>query len=173
MILLLADDPLDALDAFFKLRVRALHHLGDGGDDPRQERSFLPHEVGIEQRPPEQPPDDVPLLLSARLDVLVDHERQGPHMVGDPADTDPLGAGALVGLAQLLGRRQHQRLQDVDVEVGRHPLERRSHPLQSHPGIDVLLRKRFELSRPDAVELREDQVPDLDLLDPVAVVEDL
>ena len=85
----------------------------------------------------------------------------------------PSGSSAPVRDAELLGRGGDDRPEDVGLEDRRDPLQAGRRAFQAHAGVDVLLGQGLELARPDAVELGEDEVPDLDLLRPVAVVEDL
>ncbi len=85
----------------------------------------------------------------------------------------PSGLGAVVGQAEMLGGRGDERLEDVDLEVRRDLLHHGGQPFEAHAGVDVLGGQGFELAGADPVELGEDEVPDLDFLDPVAVVEDL
>ena len=173
LLLLLLDGRLDAPDALFQFGVGSSHHLGHDRDDLVQERLAAPHLVGVEHREAEQPADDVALLLGPGTDVLVDAEGQGPAVVGHPADPDAVGMLAVVFHAQGLGHRGDDRPEVVGLEHGGDPLEARRRPLQAHAGVDVLLGQRDQLARPGAVELGEDQVPDLDFLGPGAVVEDL
>ena len=93
-----------------------------------------------------------------------------------PADADAVERVLDLGVVidpQRLGRGGDDGLEDVDLEVRPHALQGRRGPFQAHAGIDVLVGQGLELAGADAVELGEDQVPDLHLLDPVAVVEDL
>ncbi len=171
--LFLADHALNPRDALLELGVRLAHHLGDDRHDLRQERVAAAHLVGVEHGPTEQPTQDVALLLVPRADILVDAERQGPRVVGHPPDADAGGIIGLVGQAERVGDAGDDRLEDVGAEDRRHALQAGRGAFQAHTGVDVLLRQRLELPRPHAVELREDEVPDLDFLGPVAVIEDL
>ena len=140
-----------------------------------QERLALAHLVGVEHGPAEQPADDVALLLGARPDVLMDAEGERPGVVGGPADADAVERVLDLGVvhAERLGRGGDDGPEEVDLEVRLHALKRGGGPFQAHAGVDVLLGQGLELPGPEPVELGEDQVPDLHLLDAVAVVEDL
>ena len=173
LLLLLADDRLDADDALLQLGIGSLHGLGHGRHQGRQDRLATPHLVGVEHRAAEQPADHVALLLGAGADVLVDAEGQRPRVIGQPPDADAVGMVGPVRDAQLVGRGGDDRPEDVGVEDRRDPLQAGRRAFQAHAGVDVLLGQGFEPARPDPVELREDQVPDLHLFRPVAVVEDL
>ena len=152
-------------DALAQLGVGPAHHLGDDGHDLVQERLAPAHLVGVEHGPAEQAADDVALLLGPGPDVLVDAERQGPGMVGHPADADAVGLVALVldaracsATAATIGLKMSVSKTDRDaLQAGRRAF-------QAHAGVDVLLGQRLELARADAVELGEDEVPDLDFL---------
>ena len=174
LLLLLADRRSGSAGRCRAARDRAAHDLGDDRHELVEERLATAHLVGVEHGPAEQAADDVALLLGPGLDVLVDAERQGPGVVGHPADADAVGLVAVVrarpgcsATAATIGRKMSISKFD------RHALQAGRGPLQAHAGVDVLLGQRLELAGADAVELGEDQVPDLDFLDAVAVVEDL
>ncbi len=189
LLLLLADHVLDADHALLQVGIRLLHRVGHDRHQRVQERLVAArlgtHPVGIDQRPPEQQSHDVGLLIRAGPYILVDAEAGRADVVGDPADGDPLillqplleparlGVVGLIFQAQSVGGGVDDGAEDVDVEVRPHALHGRRHPLQAHAGVDVVLRQWLQLARPHAVELREHEVPDLDFLDAVAVVENL
>jgi len=88
-------------------------------------------------------------------------------VVGDNLDGD-------VGrrrFAKLYARERADRLDqgrdEVGLEYGGDPLLEGGHPLEAHPGIDVLLGQRVERLVGLPVVLHEDEVPDLE--EPVAV----
>jgi len=128
-----------------------------------QERFADAHLAAVEHRASQEPLDDVLFLVRARIDVLVHGKRTGPHVVGDPAEPPPVFARRIVLDAADLAGRLDQRPQDVDVVVRLDALHHRSRPLQAHARVDVLARQRPQVVGrvAHAVELREDQVPDL------------
>ena len=130
-----------------------------------QERLADAHLVAVQDRAAQQPADDVALLLVAGIDVFVDGERAGADVVGDAAQAAAVLVGRIVADAADLAGRLDQRAEDVDVEVRLDALQHRGRPLQAHARVDVLARQRAQVVRriADAVELREDQVPNLDL----------
>ena len=82
-------------------------------------------------------------------------------MVGDAAHP---GAGLLLGLvlnAEEVRGRRDDLLEGVGVEVRHDALHDRGDPLEAHAGVDVLLGEGLEDASVLAVELREDEVPDL------------
>ena len=104
----------------------------------------------------------------------MDAEGQGPRVVGHPADADAVGLVGVVGDARARSATAATIGRKMSVsKTRRHPLQAGRGALQAHAGVDVLLGQGLELARPDPVELGEDEVPDLDFLGPVAVVEDL
>ena len=58
--------------------------LGDDRHELVQERLAEAHLVAVEHRAAEQPADDVLLLVRSGQHVLVNGERAGPDVVGDP-----------------------------------------------------------------------------------------
>ena len=61
------------------------------------------------------------------------------------------------------------------MKIRRHALQHTRGPLQTHAGVDVLARQRMQIVGriADAIELREDQIPDLDVAAIVQVIVDL
>ena len=96
-------------------------------------------------------------------------------MIGDPPQPPAVVAVVLVLLAGHFRCRFDDREQIVDVKVRRHTLQHTRGSLQTHAGIDVLARQRVQIVGriADAIELREDQVPDLDIAAVVQVKVDL
>src|SRR5690606_7380692 len=122
-----------------------------------------------------QQADDVRGLLGAGGDSFVDGERAGPQVVGDPPQRTPVRAGKVIFDADDLASRLAQRPQDVDLEVAFNSLQDGGGPLQAHTGVDVLFGERPQVVGrvADAIELREHEVPDLDLFAAVGGVIDL
>src|SRR2546421_479914 len=60
-----------------------------------------------------------------------------------------------------LANRVHDRRENVRVVVARLALQHRRDALEAHPRIDVLCRQRAELALRVAVELDENEIPDL------------
>jgi hypothetical protein len=174
-LLLALDHARHARRRLAELRVGVPHHVGHHGRQPVEERLPHPHLPAVEHGPAQEPLDDVLLLVVAGQDVLMDRERAGPHVVGDPPHPPAVVAGRLVPPAAHVGHGLHERPEDVDVEVGVHPLQHGAGPLQAHAGVDVAAGQRLQVvgRRADAVELREYEVPDLDVAAVGHPVEDL
>ena len=116
---------------------------------------------------PEDPAQHVAAALVGRQHPVGDQHHRGAHVVGDDPQRD-VGAllVAVLLLGQLGGPVQHPP-HGVDLVDVVHALQERGHPLQAHPGVDVLAGQLAEdrevlLAGPfTADELHEDQVPDL------------
>ena len=162
--LFLLDDLRHALGRFGQLGIGPLHLFDDHVHQPVQEGLVNAQLPAVQHRPAQQPLDDVFFLVRAGIDVLVDGQRAGPHVVGNPPQPPPLFAGRIVFHPADLGRGQHDRPQDVDVVIRVDSLQHRGGPLQPHAGVDVLAGQRTQIVRriADAVELGEDQIPDFD-----------
>ncbi len=167
-LLLVADHPLGESAPSDDLGIRPPEGLDDREDEPRQgpflQLKPFPRPNGAAQ----DPPQDVPLLLVPWEDP-VRHEKDGPpQVVGDEVPARPI---------LRTGRPRHRafdrlddRAEEVDLEVGRDPLQDGARPLEAHPGVDVLLLERDEAPVLARLVLHEDEVPDLG--EPVAVARD-
>src|SRR5438045_2798351 len=118
----------------------------------------------VEDGATEEALDDVLFFVGTRVDVFVNGEGAGADVVGDAAEP-----AAVVGFVFVLdtadfGGREDDRKEDVDVVVRGDALERGGGALEAHAGVDVFRGEGFEVvgRAPHAVELREDEVPNLD-----------
>ncbi len=66
------------------------------------------------------------------------------------------------------GRACDQRREQIRIVIRNHALQHRRHPLQAHAGIDRRLGQRIQLAAGIAVELHEDEVPQLNIASAVA-----
>ena len=110
-------------------------------------------------RAADDPAQHVAAALVARDHAVDDQERARADVVGDHLERvrrQVLGAG-------LARRRLDEVLEEVDLVVRVHALQHRGDPLEPHAGVDRGLRQRIEPARLVAVELHEDEVPDLDV----------
>mmetsp|Transcript_1475 Transcript_1475/g.4732 ORF Transcript_1475/g.4732 Transcript_1475/m.4732 type:complete len:367 (+) Transcript_1475:614-1714(+) len=114
-------------------------------------------------------PQHVAAALVGRNGTVCDGDDERAHVVGD--DTVGHVAQSHVLLPQLARVRRRARLgldgrkdgtKYVRVVVGAHVLQHRHQPLEAHAGVDVLGGQRPERAAQLAVELHEDQVPDLE-----------
>ena len=95
-----------------------LHHLGHQRHELVQERLVDADLPAVEHGAAQQALDDVFLFVRPGIDVFVDRERAGPHVVGDAPQPAAVFAGRIVLHAAHFARRFDQRPQDVDVKVG-------------------------------------------------------
>ena len=105
---------------------------------------------------------DVPPTLVSREHAIGDQERNGAGVVGHHPERDSRGVVGLIGAADQFLRPLEQRHEKVGVEIGVDSLQGRRDTLQAGTGIDRRLRQRSQDSFLIAIELHEDQVPDLD-----------
>ena len=106
--------------------IRPLHHVGDDRHELVQKRLAHAHLVPIEHGPPQQPLDDVLLLVRARIHILVHGERAGPHVIGDSPQPPAVVRFVLVLAGHKLPPPPARSAADaIDVVVRRHALQRR------------------------------------------------
>ena len=163
--LLLFDDPGDARDGLAQFGIGLLHQPGDDADELVEERPADAHLVAVQHGAAQEAADDIALLLVAGMHVLVHREGAGADVIGDAAQSAAGFLAGPIGDAADLAGGLDQRAKDVDVEIRLHALHHRRRPLQAHPRVDVLAGQRPQVVRriADAVELRENEVPNLDL----------
>ena len=128
---------------------------------------LVPEQPHGPHRSPQQPAQDVAAPLVAGSHAVADEHHRAADVVGDHAEPHVVvGARSVAPAAELLGLLD-DRVHHVDLVHVRLALEQEGDPLQTHAGVDVLLRQR-----PDDVEVRlapdraelvlhEDEVPDL------------
>ena len=163
--LLLFDHSGDTRDRFAQLGISRLHQLGHGANQLVQERIADAHLPAVQHGPTQQPFDDVLLLVRPGIDVLMHGERAGADMVGNTTQAAARFAlGIVLHVANFTGRLD-QRAQDVDVVVRLDALQHGRCAFEPHARVDVLARQRSQVVRriAHAVELREHEVPNLDL----------
>ena len=162
-------NPCDhALDRLLQFGIRVLHHVGHDLRQLIEERLVDAHLVAVQHRAADQLADDVALLLVVRDRRFRGWRRcrpaRGRRCGGGGGPCHRCRSGSYFTrqtspAASTSGRRMSMWIVRLDA------LQHRGHPLEAHAGVDVLARQRAEVVGrvADAVELREDQVPDLDL----------
>ncbi len=143
----------------------------DHGDQLVEER-IVQIELAAEPRgPAENPAQDVAPALVGGRGAVGDREGQSADMVRDDAEGIIGLLAELRGVlvARQLAGRPDDRHEQVGVVVAALVLEDGDDPLQAGTGIDVLGGQRHEIARRLAVELDEDEVPQLDVPGAVAV----
>ena len=164
-VLLLAKDPLDHRPPLGELGVRLAHLRLEVRDEAMEERLAHPEPVAVA----DGAPDDAAQHVSAPLvrGKHPVHDEKGAR--ADVVRDDPERLVALVlGPGQLRGAAD-EVAEEVDLVVAVHPLQHRGGALEPHAGIDRRLGQPAHVPVGVAVELHEDEVPDLDEAVPVLV----
>ena len=127
-----------------------------------EEGGPLTQQKALQHSPAQQLADDVALLFVPRSALFMDAESDRPHVVGDAAEGTTVRGGVRVILADNVPRGDTNRAKNIVLEIAVDPLQDGRGPLETHPGVDVFLGERLQVvgRGADAVELREDQVPD-------------
>ena len=120
--------------------------------------------MAVEYGAAQEPLDYVALLLWPWDHFFMDGQAAGADVVGDAAEAAAVVAFRIVFLATDFAGGFDERAERVDMKIRFDALHDRGHALQAHAGIDVFAGERAEIFRrvADAVELREDEVPDFD-----------
>ncbi len=128
-----------------------------------QERLVQAEPPAVTHRPPQDPPQHVPPALVGGHGSVGDEHRGRPDVVRDHAEGRVLRghSAAVVLRRQLLDARQDPG-EEVRVEVVVHSLEDRREALEPGARVHRGPRQRRHLSRGVALELHEDEVPDLE-----------
>ena len=176
-----ANDVLDLLLRFDQFGVLRLHLVHDFRNDFPEERLGESHAAAVQNTAAQQTLHDVLFLVRPGVNVFVDAERAGAHVVGDAAQTAAIIRERLVLDPADFAGGFDDRAQNVDVEVGRHALQSAGAAFQTHSRVDVLAREREQIvekavfidagRRAFAVELGEHEVPDLHLAQRRVVVD--
>src|SRR5262245_12885133 len=148
--------------ALGELRVGARHRVDHGVGDAVQEGLLDAEERTVSRRPAQDAPQHVAAALVRGEHAVADQEGERARVVCDHVERDVLlGIGAARHPRDLL-RALEDREEEVRVVDPAHALEHRRHALESGAGVDAGARERRH--RPDrgAVELHEDEVPDLE-----------
>ena len=89
----------------------------------------------VEDGPAQRAADDVFFLVRAGIDVLVDRQRAGPHVVGDPPEPPPLFAGRARTSPMAHVARGHARsaAEMSMLKIRIDPLQHRGGPLEPLP----------------------------------------
>ena len=122
-------------------------------------------------RPPQDPPKHITATLVARQNAVADEKGDRTAVVGNHADRDVVLFIFFVGPAADLFDEADDARKEVGFIVALHPLDDGRQALQTHPRVDVRPGQRRHLPGGVAVELGEDQVPDLEM--PVAFAVDV
>ena len=135
------------------------HLRRQGGNQVVEEGLLLAELVAVADGAANDAAQDITPPLVARGDAIDDEEGGGADVVGD----DPQGLGVPVRRAGQLGGGGDEPYEEVDLVIAVDPLHDRRQALQAHAGVHRGLGQGAELAAGVAVELHEDQVPDLDV----------
>ena len=138
------------------------HALDHRGRQRGQEGALDPQPLAVPQGAPHDLAQHVAAPLVAGDDPVAHQEGGGPQVVGDHAHRHVVvGLPAVAPAAALLDRGDERR-EDVGLVVGELPLGHGRDALEAHAGVDAGRRQGLEPAARVAVELHEDQVPDLE-----------
>ena len=177
--LLLGDDLRHAFFLLDNLREYVSEELHDRLDERREEALLGAQLLAPEpHRAPEHAPEHVVPPVAPRRRAVGDGEGQSANVVGDDSVRHVLLADVLGAELTGVGLRAGDGLdgvkdghEHVGVVVGHLTLEDGREPLEAHAGVDVLRREGLEDAALLAVELDEDDVPDLEAVGIVHVDE--
>ena len=126
-----------------------------------QEGLFEPQTHSVAYGATQDPAQNVAPALVAGDHAVREEKGQRPEMVGDDAERSVPTLVLAVASSGELGRSRQDRLEQIGVVVGIDSLQHRRNSLQAGTRIDRRIGQRIELAVRRAVELHEDQVPDL------------
>ena len=172
-VLLGVRDGGDALPVAVQVGVGLRHLVAAQRHQLGEDAVLAPEQPHGADRPAQQPAQHVTAPLVAGGDSVGDQHHRAADVVGDHPQPDVVVVGVAVRApAEVAGPLDHG-VHHVDLVHVVDALEQVRHPLETHAGVDVLLRERPDdvevLLRPDGAQLvlHEHQVPDLE----VAVLE--
>ena len=152
---------VDHAGSLLQLGERLAHGLHHAGADLVKERLLKAQQLAVADGAPHDPPQHVLPAALFREHAVGDAERGGPGVVRHHAQAHVLLGIVAVAQASQLGGEQDVRQHQVSL-VGRGlALLDRHQPLEAHAGVHPGGGQRRQLARRVAVELHEDQVPDL------------
>ena len=163
-LLLGADDALDQRDVLEQVGVGLAHQAVNLVDERGEESALDAQQAAVEDGTAQQAAQDVLAALVARQDAVGDHEVDRAGVVGDDAQRAG-GAGVLVsdvGLARDLLAQGDEALHEVTVIVGALVLHDAGHALEAHARVEVAVGQLGHRTVLLAVELGEDEVPELE-----------
>src|SRR5579864_6389432 len=145
-----------------KLGVSLAHLPIEVIDQAMEERLFLPELIAMADGAPDDAAQDVATTLAAGHHAIDDEERARANVIRDDLERWTVE----VARARLARRGLDQRDEKVDLVVRVHVLQHRSQPFEPHAGVDAgawQRRHRETIGALLAVELREYEIPDLDV----------
>src|SRR5882762_3517606 len=156
-LLLLLQHALRVGAAARELRVRATHLLLEHRHQLVEKRLLDAELVTVAKRAADDPTQHVTAALVGRQHAVDRQERAGADVICDHAQR----AGSQDRSSGELARGADQVPEQIDIVVGMYALHDRRDALEPHAGVHRRPRQRLEVAVRGALELREDQVPDL------------
>src|SRR5579883_2628579 len=146
--------------------IARLERLDDRGHELGEKAIGIPQEPSVADRAADQKAQHVAAIRIARIDAVVDQERDGTSVIGD--DVAALEAIFGVQLRLRLGLRVDQIGKEIGFVHRDLAVDDGEHTLQPGARVDLFARQLFEFSGGVAIVLLEHDVPDFD--PPVALV---
>ena len=142
-----------------QFRIRLTHDLDQRRHHGVEERLFLAEHPTVTQSAADDPAQHVAAAFVGRQHAVDDQETARADMIGDHAQRLVFQIAG-IGQARRFG---DQALEQVDLVIRMHVLQHRGEALQAHAGVDARRRQRRQRAVGGAVELHEDEIPDLDV----------
>ena len=166
-VLLGVRDLRDAIEVGLQLGVRALHRVHAYRQQLRHRRPLDTEQAHRTNRAADEPAQHIAATLVARRHAVAHQHQRAAYVVCDDAEPDVVLLMPSVRTPAELGRAFDDREDLVDLVQVVDALQDRSDSLEAHAGVDVLVRQLADDLEPGllvtavAVELHEDEVPDL------------
>ena len=169
-LLLGGHDALDQGDLLEELGVGSAHEAVDLVDELVEEGLVDAEQAAVEDRAAQQAAQHVAAALVAGQHAVGDEEVDRAGGVGDDAQAHAraLVAGAAIFLAAYPLAQRDEALHEVAVVVGARVLHDGGHALEAHARVEVAVRQLRHGAVLPAVELREHEVPELEVAVTVA-----
>ena len=153
------------LPARLQFREGARHAIRHHAHEIVEERVAPAEEPVVPDPPAQDPPQHVSPLLVRGEDAVGEQERHRPGVIRQDAEGDavlPVFGRPRIREPESVLRRFDDREEEVRVVVRPHALQQRRDPLESRPRIDRGCGERRVRPVRRAVELHEDEIPELD-----------
>ncbi len=124
-----------------------------------EERLLLSQLVAVADRAPDDTPQHVAAAVARRDDAVDQQERARADVIGD----DPQARREVILRPRLAHRGADQLLKQVDLVIAVNVLQHRGEAFEPHPGIDARRGQRRKRAIRVAIELHENEIPDLDV----------
>ena len=140
--------------------IRRAHLLLERGDQRVEKRLALAEHEAVANRAAHDPAQHVAAAFVRGLHAVGDQERRGANVIGDHlAANSACRSRVRVAFAAACDQVPEQ----VDVVVAVHALHDSRDALEAHAGVDRRFRQRRHRAVGRAVELHENEIPDLDV----------